>query len=656
MPIKFTRYLGVLLTIAFTLPACSTPVVPTTTPAIAAKTQTPAATAAAKPTPVSTSTAAPPRTLVVCLGQEPTTLYPYGSSARAMWSVLEAIYDGPIDQRGYNAQPVILEKIPVPGSSDTVVEAVEVKSGDEIVNSKGELIALTKGVTVIPSGCSGPDCAINWDGKTALKMDRLKLSYKLKSGVNWSDGKPVSAEDSVYSYLVAANPATPVSKRIIDRTTSYIAADSQTVVWTGKPGYLPTRLDSSFFMPLPRHAWEKISAADLLKSDESTKHPLGWGPYILEEWKSGDHIRLKKNPNYFRASEGLPKFDTLVYRFLGEPADNNLAALLVGECDVVDQTSLLVEQLEGVLELQKSRKLKAYVVQGPEWERIDFGIRPASYDNGYNPASGDRVDFFGDERTRQAFAYCADRQGIVDKTLFGQTSVPATFLLPTHPAFMTDLKAYAHDATTGRKLLDEVGWKDNDGNPQTPRQAAKVKNVPDGTKFTVNYLTTEASLRVSAAKILVQSWAECGLQVNVRYMKPDELYAPGPDGVLFGRKFDLAQLAWETGYQSPCYLYQSDQIPNENNHWLGVNLPGFTDSAYDKACQSASLAQTASSDYQARQSEVQRLFACSMPVIPLYFHIKMAITRTNLCGLEMGPMARSDLWNLEMFDNSPGCK
>ena len=69
-------------------------------------------------------------------------------------------------------------------------------------------------------------------------------------------------------------------------------------------------------MPLPAHAWGEFTADELLASDEANRNPLGWGPYELEEWVSGSHIRLKKNGNYYKADEGLPGYDYITFKFL----------------------------------------------------------------------------------------------------------------------------------------------------------------------------------------------------------------------------------------------------------------------------------------------------------------------------------------------------
>jgi peptide/nickel transport system substrate-binding protein len=372
------------------------------------------------------------------------------------------------------------------------------------------------------------------------------------------------------------------------------------------------------------------------------------------EWVTGDHITLKKNPLYFRAAEGLPKFENLVYRFLGEQGDSNIEALLVGECDVVDQTTLLDTQLELILDLQRANKLTAFIGQGPEWEHLDFGIRPASYDDGYQ-AGIDRPDFFGDLRVRQAFAYCADRAKIIETLFYDQSSVPASYLSPGHPLLAQDLTVLPFDPAAGAKLLDEVGWKDTDGDPQTPRQAFGVAGVADGTALAVNYITTQADLRIETGKILAQSLAECGIQINTQYETPGVVYAAGPDGALFGRKFDLAQFGWESGAQPPCPLYSSEQIPGAGNEWLGTNVTGYSNAAYDTACSQARQARPDQPEYMQQHQEAQRLFNQELPVLPLYYRLHIAVTRPDLCGLEMDVTARSLLWNLESLGYGPYC-
>ena len=606
------------------------------------------------PSPVPATPVPASRTLVVCLGQEPTSLYVYGSAARDMWNVLEAIYDGPIDTRNFIPSPVILEKLPNLADGSAAIQPVTVQAGDEMVDASGNLASLARGVKYLPSGCTGADCAVPWDGKAAVQMDQLSATFKLKPGITWSDGQPLTAADSVYSYTLAADPATPTSKKIVDRTSSYTTVDDLTVRWTGLPGYLPEQFDDYFFLPLPKHAWGSTSPADLLTSDQSTRRPIGWGPYVIDEWVAGDHITLSKNPSYFRASEGLPKFDKLVYRFVGEPADSSLSSILAGECDLVDNTALQSADYQSIFDLRTAKKIQLFTGEGPEWEHLDFGIRPAAYDTNLNPAAS-RPDFFGDVRVRQAFAYCIDRQKIISDLLYNLVSVPGSYLPPDHPLNLADLKPLPHDVDAGKQLLDQAGWTQQGSDPV--RHAQGVTGVTDGAPLAVTYLTTQAPLRVAIANIIQSSLAECGVQVDVKSLTTDALYAAGPDGPLFGRSFDLAEYAWDSSAQPPCFLYESDQIPTAGNNWLTGNVTGYSNKDYDAACQKATQARPDQPDqYTQGQQDAERILAQDLPTLPLFFQLKLTAARTDLCGFEEDVTARSALWGIENLDYGPACK
>ena len=105
-------------------------------------------------TPVSEATPTPiPRILTICLGAEPDTLYFYGGGSMAQSHILEAIYDGPIDTRGFDYQPVILEKLPSLADGDATFEPVAVQTGEQVVDNRGQQVPLEPGVVVRPFGC-----------------------------------------------------------------------------------------------------------------------------------------------------------------------------------------------------------------------------------------------------------------------------------------------------------------------------------------------------------------------------------------------------------------------------------------------------------------------------------------------------------------------
>src|SRR5687768_6372871 len=177
-------------------------------------------------TPIVTPTPAQ-RSLTICLGEEPNTLYPYGNLNSAARSVLSAIYDGPMDVVEYGYEPIILEKIPTLEDGDAQISPISLIAGTEVIDTSGNVVLLSTGTRVRPSGCRSDDCAIAYDGSSTIQMDQLVVTFTLLAGLMWSDGAPLTASDSIYSFTLASADVTPGSKFLIDRTQIYEAADEQ---------------------------------------------------------------------------------------------------------------------------------------------------------------------------------------------------------------------------------------------------------------------------------------------------------------------------------------------------------------------------------------------------------------------------------------------
>jgi peptide/nickel transport system substrate-binding protein len=609
-----------------------------------------------------------PRTLVICQGQEPDTLFLYGSDNFAKTQVLNAIYDGPYESASFSYQPVILEKLPSLADGDATLSTVIVSDGDSVVDAKGEVTMLDAAadppIMLVPAGGTIEE-AVAYQGGD-FDLDQLSATFTLLPDLTWSDGTPLTAADSAYSFNLQADPDILGFEYTNQRTASYEAIDDRTIVWTGVPGFKDASYYTNYFIPLPEHIWGQFTPAELIEAEESSRTPLGWGPYIIDEWVQGDQVTLHKNPNYFRADEGLPVFDTVVYRFVGSSGNANIAALLAGECDIIDMTSGLSDQTELLIELHNSGQINTSIVPGTVWEHIDFGIQPLEYDDGYQ-IGVDRPDFFSDVRTRRAFLMCMDRQSLVDTIFFGQSIVIDTYIPPNHPLFNPDVRHYDFDPVAGSVLLEEVGWVDDDGDPFTPRLAQGVTNVPDGTKLEIIYETTGGTLRKQVTAILQQSLAECGIQANIEI---DE--SGGFWDRIFGRNFELGEFAWITYVEPPCELYISGLIAGPigetwisimdgqertiTSDWDGQNIIGFANEDYDLACNTALNSLPGQPEYEAGHLEAQRIFAEQLPVAPLFLRTMLAATRPDMCNFIMDPTAGSEFWNIEEFDYGEGCE
>ena len=653
----------------------STPAGPTATPSA-----TPTSTDTPQPTPTPTATRPPTGPVTICLGEEPPSLYLYGPSSYAADVIHEAIYDGPVDTRQYTVQPVILEKIPSLADGDAHLETVTVQEGDWVVDTEGKVVRLRTGINVRPAGCTSDDCAItyvappgddeepedeeNQDQEDtavvtptlSLEMDQLVADFTLLPGITWSDGISLTAADSVFSFQVAQEAQLPprqrtgaqgvVPARTIDpvpRTAGYTAVNTYTVRWTGLPGYLDPYYQSNFFSPLPEHQLGDYTPEELLDAPESAQQPLGWGPYVLVEWEAGQQIVAERNPDYFRAGERLPYFDRVIFRFDGDP-ESYLQDLESGECDVVVRDALDADYQQ-YRDLEADGAVRMHAVPGAVWEHLDFGINPI-------PSYDWRGDFFEDPRVRQAVAYCIDRQQIADELTFGLSVVPDAYVPPVHPLYEeAELTHYDYDPEAGIALLNEVGWRDTNGDGVS--ESYGIDFLQDGSLLIFNYTSTSSTLRQRIAEMVIADLAQCGIRVNrTEPVSPQTFFTPGTSSPIFGRQFDMTSFAWFADALPPCHLYLSAEIPGLRTNWSGFNVSGYESETYDAACQSARGAAPGMDDYRDNHLEALRIFNRELPAVPLFMHLDVALAGPDLEGVRLDPTEPVETWNVENFSRA----
>lgn len=628
-----TAFAAVTLLLAGCAPQIVTVTV-TTPPETVVVTATPST------SPVSTPTPMPrPKSLTVCLVGEPDTLYLYGGSRLAATRhVMEALYDGPIDNLNYAYQPVILREMPSITGGDVVVRKVLAKEGFRVVDTTGEVVELVEGIWIRPAGCYADECAVEFDGET-LWMERVEVTFALREDVAWADGEPLTADDSVFAFQVASDSATPGSRYLTERTLRYRALDEWRAQWVGLPGFIVPTYSLTFFAPLPRHQLGGYAPADLLQADETRRAPLGWGPFVVEEWAPGERITLSRNPHYYRASEGLPYLDQVVFRFTSGAADM-IAGLLSGECDIGVQDGDFEPLMPLLVQAERDGLLEVVSAPGNGWEHIDFGILPAS---DYR-----RADFFGDARVRQAIVQCIDRQAIVDEVTYGRSEVTDSYLPPDHPLYPDDLAHWDYDPAAGRALLEEVGWVDEDGSGA--RAAQRIQGIPTGAPFEIALLASaDSAVAQQVGRIVKAHLADCGIRVNLETRPVREFFAEGPDGPLFGRRFDLAETTWWFDLAPPCEHYLSSEIP-DRDHWYGRNPSGYSNPEYDAVCQAGLQALPGTLEYEEYHKQAQVIFSEELPAIPLFTWLRVAVARPGVLNFAMDSTARSELWNIEMLD------
>jgi peptide/nickel transport system substrate-binding protein len=604
-------------------------------------------------TDTATPTAKPLRLLKICLANEPSSLFLYADQSDVANSIREAIYDMPWDITAYQPSPVILKEIPTIHNGLIKSEPVEIHKGDLIENAQGELVNLDENTVYLPSGCSDESCVQTYTGQEIVQLDQQVVRFTLLPGLTWSDGELLTAADSQYSYELALKLFPYAETNLIPFTSSYLALDETTVEWRGVPGYKDAYAGQNFFMPLPKHAWEMIPVESLATEAVSGRTPLGWGAYKIDEWIPGDSILLSSNLNYYRKSEELPRFDELIYKFLS-PDEDIIALIENGDCDIIDNSLINDDEIPDLLDAEKTGSLKVNIHPGLAWEHLDFGI--VSYSNDpYPPFS-----LFSLKETRQAMATCIDRQRMVDELTYGISEVPDVYLPSSHPLHNADIKQYRFEPQTASAIFDSIGWRDIDNDPATPRVAVGIQGIPDGTPLSTTLLISDEPEKVRIAQIIQESLVQCGVEIQIQDLHFDELLQPGPDGLIFGRQFSMAEFNWSGSVQPPCFLYTTKEIPGPYPEfpkgWGGANVTGYSNLDFDRACHLSEEIIENTPGNIAAQYQAQAFFTEDIPSIPLYIRLKIVVTRPDFCWLNFETGTVSAFSNIEMFDYGEGCQ
>ncbi len=591
-----------------------------------------------------TEAPAQPKDLIICMAQEPPTLYVYGEAMLTASAIRHAIYTNYITNLSYDYQADGLDKIPSLADGDAVLNVVEVGEGDVVRKADDSVGPLASGDAIVNSDGE----TVTFDG-TPVSVNQMVVDFTMKPTV-WSDGTPVKASDSVYGFNLAADPDTTSAKYAVERTASYEATGDLTLRWTGLPGFTDSTYFTNFWQPLPEHLWSGFTAAELMEAEESNRMPVGDGPFKIEEWIPGDSIRLTKNEFYYRADEGLPYLDSVTFKFIPD-TNQLLAQLLSGQCDIGTQDGLNADTAPFLIEAEASGLLVPYFQTGTTFQHIDFNVDP------YGDYADTRYDWFEDVKVRQAMMQCTDRQGMVDNILYGRSEVIHTYVPKVHPLYPTEgVTEWTYDPDAGNALLDEAGYDQRD--------AEGFRLDPSGNRFAPTLGTTAGNaLRQQLTQIFKENMAACGIDVQLYYLPSGEWFADGPDGVLFGRRFDLGLFAWLTGVQPACDLYMGSRVPGpvgetnpktglEYGGWGGDNQneTGWANEEYDAACQQALGSLPGTPEYEQGHIRAQQIFSQELPVMPIFLSLKVAATRPEVLNFNVDPTQNSELYNIYEYD------
>ncbi len=338
-----------------------------------------------------------------------------------------------------------------------------------------------------------PRLAESWE----FSEDRKTLTFKLRPGLVWSDGEPITSADVVFTFEAQKTPEMGwQNAESKDRIEKVEALDPLTARFTFSEAYSTQLLDANEGIILPKHAWSKIPFAEWRENaDFFNKNLVTSGPFKVESWQPQQRLVLTRNERYFEP--GLPKVDRVVFNVVPDEA-SHVALLRSGAADII--------------ELVPYPNLDA-VKQDPNLVLLLHEPRTYFY-IGWNVTRS----FLGEKEVRQALTMAIDRQNIVDSLLFGYGKVACSPYPSSFWVRNKDIKPWPFDPQRAKELLASRGFKDTDGDGILER---------DGKRFEIELLApAENLLRRNIALLAQEQLKNIGVAVTPRVIEFNAMIEP----------------------------------------------------------------------------------------------------------------------------------
>jgi peptide/nickel transport system substrate-binding protein len=338
-----------------------------------------------------------------------------------------------------------------------IAKAQEPKKGGRLIvaadsepRNLNPAIVASNGVFFISSKVIEPLAEASFDGKDGLEprlatswegsADGLSVTFKLREGVTWHDGKQFTSADVAFSALQIWKPLQNLGRIVFKELEAVDTPDEHTAVFKfSKP--TPFQLIRNALPPLtsvvPKHLYETGDIAE----NPANNAPVGTGPFKFAEHKAGEYYRLEKNTSYW--GEDLPHLDEIVYRVLPDRA----AAAGALEAEEIHLAAFSAVPLA---DLDRIAKVPGISVISKGYEALTYQLVVEI---------NHRRKELADRKVRQAIAHAIDKEFVV-KTVFLGYATPSTGIVPVNDKqfYTTDVPQYGFDVAKANALLDEAGY------------------------------------------------------------------------------------------------------------------------------------------------------------------------------------------------------
>ena len=495
-------------------------------------------------------------------------------------------------------------------------------------DEKGELVPML--VTEIPTVENG-----------GVAKDLLSMTWKLKSGVKWSDGTPFTADDVIFTWKYCVAPDGGCAQKAqYEGVTSVEAPDPMTVKITfSEPKPYPYSAFVGAQSPvIQKKQFENCVGAKAPGCTSANFGPIGTGPFVVKEFKPNDVITFEANKNY--RDPAKPAFATATLKGGGDAASAARAVLETGEFDYAWNMQVEPEVLATMLKAGKGELVTAF---GTQVERINLnwynpdpklGDKRSTKEAGPHPA-------LKDPAVRRALSLAIDRS-VIDEAGYGEAGKPTCNIVPAPEAYAStknDSWCLKQDVDAANKLLDDAGWK----------KGGDGIRAKDGVKLSFLYQTSTNSVRQATQELVKDMWSQIGVGAELRNVSASVFFGGDPASPDTFQKF-YADVEMYTnnfdGTDPEKYLAEwlCDKVPSPENGWQGQNIPRYCNPAYDKLV--GELSKTADiSKREELAKQLNDMLTEEGAHIPLIHRGSVSSHSVKLDGVRMNAWD-SELWNV----------
>ena len=467
-----------------------------------------------------------------------------------------------------------------------------------------------------------------------LSEDGTTVTWKLKKDVKWHDGKPFTADDVVFTWEYAADPATAAYTTGAYKDIKVEKVDDFTVkVIFAKPTpFWADPFVGVAGMIIPKHHFGEYKGAKSREAPANLK-PVGTGPYKFADFKPGDILTGTRNEAYHVANR--PHFDTFEIKGGGDAVSAARAVLQTGEYDYAWDT-LVEDEVLKRMEMGGRGKISAAPAGDIEFITLNT-TDPWTEVDGERSSIKTKHPTLSDPAVRQAINLLIDRDSI-QKFIYGRAGAATASFVNEPKQFKSEKLKYEFSIDKANKILDEAGWKKG---PDGIREK-------DGKKLKYVFQTSINAPRQKVQAIVKQACQRAGIDLELKSVTASVFFSSDVANPDTYTKLYVDMEMYTTTQPQPdperfLNQFTSWEVANKENKWLGRNVSRYTDPAADEAYKAAQK-ELDPAKRAALLIKVNEIFCEANVILPILSRKKVVAASNTLSHDHSGWDV--DTWNL----------